>query len=123
VNTADMIAALAALAHETRLAVHRLLVAHAPEGLTAGEVAARLGIGPASLSFHLKAMTRARLIVPRPAGRFVWYVADLDTMNGVVSYLTENCCQSSAVCDPRCVPKPRRIAPVTAPRPNRRRSA
>lgn len=122
-KTTSVLVALAALAHGTRLAVHRLLVAHAPEGLTAGQVAERLGITPTSLSFHLKEMTRARLIVPRPVGRFVWYSADLDTMNGVVGYLTENCCQSSAVCDPRCAPKPRQIAAVTVTRPKRRRYA
>lgn len=112
--------ALAALAQETRLSVYRLLVEHAPEGLTAGDVAERLGVAPASLSFHLKELTRAGLIVPRPDGRFVWYSADLDAMNGVVGYLTENCCRSSAVCDPKCAPGSRSIATVV-PTPSRRK--
>ncbi|MEO8507041.1 MAG: metalloregulator ArsR/SmtB family transcription factor [Betaproteobacteria bacterium] len=115
--------ALAALAQETRLSVYRLLVEHAPEGLTAGEVAERLGVAPASLSFHLKELTRAGLIVPRPEGRFVWYSADLDAMNGVVGYLTENCCRSSTVCDPKCAPNPRSIATVVVTPPRRKRSA
>ena len=122
-KTSGVLVALAALAQETRLAVYRLLVEHAPEGLPAGQVAERLGIPPASLSFHLKELTHAGLIVPRPDGRFVWYSADLDAMNGVVGYLTENCCRSSAVCDPKCAPKPRQIAAVVAPPPKRRRSA
>ena len=118
-----MLFALAALAQETRLAVYRLLVEHAPEGLPAGQVAERLGIAPTSLSFHLKELTRAGLINPRQDGRFVWYRADLDAMNGVVGYLTENCCRSSAVCDPKCAPEPRQIAAVRIAPPKRRRSA
>jgi ArsR family transcriptional regulator, arsenate/arsenite/antimonite-responsive transcriptional repressor len=123
VKTTKVLVALAALAQETRLAVYRLLVEHAPEGLPAGRIAERLGIPAASLSFHLKELTNAGLIVPRPDGRFVWYSADLDAMNGVVGYLTENCCRSSAVCDPKCAPQPRQIAAVVAPPPKRRRSA
>lgn len=119
----QILLALAALAQETRLSVYRLLVEHAPEGLTAGEVAERLGVAPASLSFHLKELTRAGLIVPRPEGRFVWYSADLDAMNGVVGYLTENCCRSSAVCDPKCAPGPRSIAAVVPTPSRRKRSA
>jgi len=122
-KTPNVLAALAALAQETRLAVYRQLVEHAPEGLTAGQVAVKLGIAPASLSFHLKELTHAGLIVPRPDGRFVWYSADLDAMNGVVQYLTDNCCRSSAVCDPKCAPKPRQVAAVRVPPPKRRRSA
>jgi DNA-binding transcriptional ArsR family regulator len=119
-KTRDVLPALAALAQETRLAAYRLLVEHAPEGLTAGRVAAKLGLAPAALSFHLKELTRARLVVPRQDGRFVWYTADLDTMNGLVGYLTENCCRGSAVCDPKCAPKPR---PLALPRQLPRRSS
>ena len=119
----QILPALAALAQETRLSVYRLLVEHAPDGLTAGDVAEHLGVAPASLSFHLKELTHAGLIVPRPEGRFVWYSADLDTMNGVVGYLTENCCRSSAVCDPKCAPDPRSIATVVVTPPKHRRSA
>ena len=122
-KTSNVLVALAALAQETRLAIYRLLVEHAPEGLAAGQIAERLGIPPASLSFHFKELTRAGLIVPRPEGRFVWYSADLDAMNGVVGYLTENCCRSSAVCDPKCAPNPRPIVAGGVPLPKRRRSA
>jgi DNA-binding transcriptional ArsR family regulator len=122
-KTKQVLSALAALAQETRLSVYRLLVEHAPEGLTAGEVAEKLAVAPASLSFHLKELTRAGLIAPRPAGRFVWYSADLDAMNGVVGYLTENCCRSSSVCDPRCAPDPRALATVVVTPPRRKRSA
>jgi DNA-binding transcriptional ArsR family regulator len=124
-ETTTALAAFAALAQETRLAVYRLLVEHAPDGLTAGKVAETLAIAPASLSFHLKELTRAGLIVPRQDGRYVWYRADLDTMNAVVGYLTENCCGSSAVCDPACAPpsRPVAVATVAMPSPRRRRSA
>ena len=96
--------ALSALAQENRLAVFRLLVEHAPEGLPAGAIAERLRVPPATLSFHLKELAQAGLIAARPQSRFIWYRADLDAMNGLVGYLTENCCGSSAVCDPGCVP-------------------
>ena len=120
----NVLVALAALAQETRLSVYRMLVEHAPEGLPAGQVAGRMGIAPASLSFHLKELTRAGLIVPRQDGRFVWYSADLDAMNGVVGYLTENCCRASAVCDARCAPSvPQRAVAVPLPSPKRRKSA
>ena len=122
-KTSNVLVALAALAQETRLAIYRLLVEHAPEGLPAGQIAERLGIPPASLSFHFKELTRAGLIVARPEGRFVWYRADLDAMNGVVGYLSENCCRSSAVCDPKCAPQARQIVAVGVPLPKRRRSA
>jgi DNA-binding transcriptional ArsR family regulator len=120
-ETKRVLAALAALAQDTRLGVFRLLVEHAPDGLPAGKVAEKLKLPPASLSFHLKELTRAGLLVSRQDGRFVWYSADLDAMNGLVGYLTENCCKSSAVCDPRCAPKTRPIAVATPAK--RRRSA
>jgi DNA-binding transcriptional ArsR family regulator len=123
VKTSSVLAALAALSQETRLAIYRLLVEHAPEGLPAGQIAERLGFPPASLSFHFKEMTRAGLIVPRREGRFVWYGAELDAMNGVVGYLAENCCRSAAVCKPKCAPSPRQIVAVGVPLLKRRRAA
>jgi ArsR family transcriptional regulator, arsenate/arsenite/antimonite-responsive transcriptional repressor len=122
-KTSDVIAALAALAQETRLGVYRALVEHAPEGLTAGDIAQRVGVPPATLSFHLKELARAGLIDSRQAGRFIWYRANIDAMNGLVAYLTENCCGSSGVCDPACVPAgaPRAVA-VPLPAVRKRRS-
>ena len=123
-ETSNVIGALAALAQETRLSVYRLLVEHAPDGLPAGQVAERLGIPPPSLSFHLKELSRAGLVLSRQDGRFVWYRADLDAMNGLVAYLTENCCRASAVCAPACAPTkaPRPVA-VAMPASRRRKSA
>lgn len=123
-ETSNVIGALAALAQETRLAVYRLLVEHAPEGLPAGQIAERLGIPPPSLSFHLKELSRAGLIASRQEGRFVWYRADLDAMTGLVGYLTENCCRGGAACAPECAPTsaPRAVA-VAMPAPRRRKSA
>jgi ArsR family transcriptional regulator len=123
-ETSKVLVALAALAQETRLAVYRLLVEHAPEGLPAGRIAERLGIPAPSLSFHLKELWRAGLIAPRQVGRFIWYRADVDSMNGLIGYLTENCCLSSTVCDPACAPtKARRSAAVAMPESRRRKSA
>lgn len=122
-ETSAVLVALAALAQETRLAVYRLLVEHAPEGLPAGKIADGMGLAPASLSFHLKELTRAGLIVPRQDGRFVWYSADLEAMNGLLAYLAANCCRSSALCGPTCATKERAAVPLPAPTPKRRRSA
>ncbi len=123
-ETSNVIGALAALAQETRLAVYRLLVEHAPEGLPAGQIAERLGIPPPSLSFHLKELSRAGLIASRQEGRFVWYRADLDAMTGLVGYLTENCCRGGTACAPECAPtNATRAVAVAMPAPRRRRSA
>lgn len=116
--------ALAALAQQTRLAVYRLLVEYAPDGLPAGQIAERLGLPAPTLSFHLKEMWRAGLIAPRQEGRFVWYRADLAAMNALVGYLTENCCRAGSTCDPACGPtSARQTVAVTVTAPKRRRSA
>lgn len=93
--------ALSALAQESRLAIFRLLVERGPEGLPAGEIGERLGIPAATLSFHLKELSRAGLVASRQEGRFVIYSADFGTMNDLVGFLTENCCRGNpALCSP-----------------------
>lgn len=86
------IKALAALAQESRLAAFRQLVQAGPDGLAAGELAARLGISPSALSFHLKGLVHAGLASSRQDGRFVYYSADFDAMQSLLGYLTDNCC-------------------------------
>jgi len=87
---------LAALAQESRLAVFRLLVEQGPDGLPAGQIAERLGLPAATLSFHLKELSHAGLVQSRQAGRFVFYAADYAAMNGLIGFLTENCCAGTA---------------------------
>jgi DNA-binding transcriptional ArsR family regulator len=96
--------ALVGLAHDTRLGIFRLLVEQGPEGLAAGEIAQSLKLPNATLSFHLKELTHAGLVVSRQEGRFIYYTANFSTMNGLVEYLTENCCRG-ATCDIACAPK------------------
>jgi ArsR family transcriptional regulator len=91
--------ALAALAHEHRLAIYRLLVQVGPEGRAAGAIADKLGLPASSLSFHLAHLTRAGLIEQRRESRSLIYSADFDAMNGLVGFLTENCC-GGASCAP-----------------------
>jgi ArsR family transcriptional regulator len=100
----DVIEALGALAHEHRLGIYRLLVEQGPVGLPAGRIAAKLGLVPSSLTFHLQALQRAGLINQRRESRQLIYSADFDVMNGVVGYLTENCCAGSGECAPACKP-------------------
>ena len=87
--------ALAGLAQDTRLSIFRLLVEQGPEGLPAGEIVERLRLANATASFHLKELTHAELVTPRQAGRFIYYSANYTTMNGLVAYLTENCCKGA----------------------------
>src|SRR5271166_6566352 len=98
------IAALGALAQETRLELFRLLVTCGPEGLPAGTIAERLGVQPSSLSFHLAQLAHAGLITQRRLSRHLIYSAEYDAMNALLGYLTENCCGRDAVCAPVCNP-------------------
>lgn len=100
----DVIAALTALAQDSRLAIYRLLVKRGPEGYAAGEISERLKIAGPSLSFHLKELARAGLVTARKDGRFIYYGARFERMNELVGYLTENCCSQGAVCAPACAP-------------------
>src|SRR5436305_1510235 len=89
----DAVAALAALAQDNRLDVYRLLVQAGPEGLPAGEVAATLGLAPNTLTFHFDRLRIAGLVSVRRDGRSMIYAARYETMNDLLGYLTENCCQ------------------------------
>ena len=91
-QTQDALAALAALAQESRLAIFRLLVQAGPDGLAASKIAGHLGIAPSSLSFHLKELSHAQLVTARQEGRFIIYAAQMDSMNALIGFLTENCC-------------------------------
>ncbi len=107
-GNSDAVAALGALAQDTRLRAFRLLVKHGPDGVPAGQLAAALGVPPSSLTFHLQQLLHAGLVTQRRASRNLIYAPDIGTMNGLITYLTENCCGRSAahtpVCDPAGVP-------------------
>ena len=104
-NSKQAVDALAALAHESRLGVYRLLVEAGPEGLNAGTIASRLKMPPSSLTFHLQNLHRAGLVSQERRSREIIYAADFEAMNGLVGYLTENCCAGSAsACGPQCAP-------------------
>jgi len=89
---APAVAALSALAHEHRLAVFRLLVETGSEGLSAGAIAAHLGLPLSSLTFHTQALVRAGLVHQQRAGRQIIFSADFTAMNGLIGFLTRNCC-------------------------------
>lgn len=90
------IRALGALAQEHRLAVFRLLVQAGPDGMAAGALAERLGVPASSLSFHLAQLSNAGLVGQRRESRSIIYTADYAAMNGLISFLTENCCAGSS---------------------------
>jgi len=89
----DVISGLSALAQEHRLAAFRVLVQEGPEGLPAGMLAERLGVAPATLSFHLSQLSHAGLILSRRQGRSIIYSVDVDRFQALLGFLTENCCQ------------------------------
>jgi DNA-binding transcriptional ArsR family regulator len=95
-ETTQAIQALSALAQESRLAIFRLLIQQGPSGLAAGAIGEKLDLPPATLSFHLAGLVRAGLAQSRQDGRFVYYTASFENMNGLVAFLTENCCQGAA---------------------------
>jgi ArsR family transcriptional regulator, arsenate/arsenite/antimonite-responsive transcriptional repressor len=92
----DAIVALGALAQESRLDVFRLLVQAGPDGMAAGQIGERLGLPSATLSFHLSQLKQAGLVTFRRESRSLIYMAEYDTMNALLGYLTENCCQGDA---------------------------
>jgi len=95
-QTQSALVALSALAQESRLAIFRLLVQTGPRGLAASRIAEQLGIAPSSLSFHLKELAHAELVVARQEGRFIIYAAQIGSMNALIGFLTENCCGGAA---------------------------
>lgn len=107
---------LAALGHDTRLAVYRMLVQAGKDGMNAGVIGARLALAPATLSFHLAHLSRVGLVASRPEGRFIYYSADYTTMNTLLGFLTDNCCQGESCAAPAAVkvaaPKKRKPSTV-----------
>ena len=106
----NAVTALSALAHESRLAVYRLLVQAGPDGLGVGALKASTGIPPATLTHHLHALRRAGLIADTRDGRSIVCRADYSRMNALLAFLTENCCGDALVCAPEAVCKPVRTA-------------
>jgi DNA-binding transcriptional ArsR family regulator len=102
----EAIAALAALAQDNRLDVFRLLVQAGPEGMAAGAVSAALRLAPNTLTFHLDRLREAGLVTVERQGRSMIYTAQFKTMNALLGYLTENCCNGTPeLCAPAvCVP-------------------
>ncbi|HKJ94910.1 MAG TPA: metalloregulator ArsR/SmtB family transcription factor [Gammaproteobacteria bacterium] len=89
----DAIALLGALAHESRLDIFRALVQLGPDGLPAGDIAERLGLPPATLSFHLNGLWHAGLVDKRRQSRQIIYSARYAAMGELMGFLMENCCQ------------------------------
>lgn len=105
----EAITALAALAHDHRMQVFRLLVCAGPKGLPAGEIAQRVGIAPSSLSFHLSQLVQAGLLRSWRVARRVYYATDFAAMRTLLEFLTEDCCQGlPEMCGPAAGKRPDR---------------
>jgi ArsR family transcriptional regulator, arsenate/arsenite/antimonite-responsive transcriptional repressor len=109
----NAVAALAALAQDNRLDVFRLLVKAGPTGMPAGRIAEELDLAPNTLTFHFDRLRAAGLVTVRREGRSIIYAARYETMDDLLSFLTENCCKG--VDDP-CKPNNRKPS-----RPTRKR--
>jgi DNA-binding transcriptional ArsR family regulator len=94
----DILKALAALAQVHRLQIFRTLVVAGKQGATPGDLAEPLKLPAATLSFHLKELTNAGLIGQERQGRHLIYRVDFARMNGLLTYLTQNCCQGAEDC-------------------------
>ena len=101
----DVVHALAALAQPVRLRVFRALVVAGPAGLTPGALTEALEVPATGLSFHLKELMHSGLVSQERQGRNLIYRAAFDRMNGLLAYLTQNCCQGEPCttgCPPAC---------------------
>lgn len=112
-EASSAIDALSALASEARLAVFRLLVKRGPEGYTPSDLSKRLDLPAPTLSFHLKGLAHAGLVVSRRDGRNLYYSPNFKHMNALVGFLTENCCSLAGEacgtdCQPMAAPAQRR---------------
>ena len=105
-KTIDAIQSLAALAQATRIDIYRLLMQKGSDGLAATDIAAKLGIPNATLSFHVKGLTQAGLVSARQDGRFIYYAVNYPAMNELVGFLTENCCGGEDCGIPKTVKPP-----------------
>jgi ArsR family transcriptional regulator, arsenate/arsenite/antimonite-responsive transcriptional repressor len=104
-KSSDVIGSLGALASEPRLAVFRLLVRRGPDGYSPSELSVRLDIPSPTLSFHLKELMRAKLVISRRESRNLYYSPNIGRMNALVAFLTENCCSlANEPCDSPCRP-------------------
>ena len=112
----EVLTALAALAQENRLDVFRLLVQTGPDGMAAGQVAQKLDLAPNTLTFHFDRLRDAGLVTVRRDGRSMIYAARFEIMNGLLAFLTENCCQGAAeACAPAvCKPARAKLAKIPA---------
>jgi len=111
-KSTEAVAALGALASGPRLAVFRLLVKRGPDGYTPSELVERLAIPAPTLSFHLKGLAQADLVVSRREGRNLYYSPNFDRMSSLVSFLTDNCCSlADEACDANCRPVPAAAVP------------
>lgn len=101
-NTKSAVTLLSSIAQEARLEIFRLLVQTGTQGLAAGAIAEKLAIPTSTLSFHLKELTHAGMVLPNPQGRFIYYTANYQAMNDLLTYLTLNCCAGQQEC---CAPE------------------
>ena len=100
-ETTEILYALSALAQDARLAVFRALVKAGADGMSAGDISELVGVPSSTLSSHLNILTHAGLVTRRRESRSVIYAADYGSMNGLLTFLTEDCCQGHpAVCGP-----------------------
>ena len=117
-KTLDASELFAALGHESRLSIYRLLVEAGAEGINASAIGEQLGVPPATLSFHLAHLNRVGLIKARQKSRFIFYSADYEVMDDLIVFLTSNCCQGKPCLPQASMPsRTTRIKPTIRKKP------
>ncbi len=101
-NQDEALAALSAMANESRLTVLKALVQAGPDGLSAGGIADVLGASPSQTSFHLSALTEAGLIQAERQSRHIIYRSNFATLGQLVAFILEDCCGGSPVARACC---------------------
>lgn len=87
------VTALAALAHDTRLSVFRLLIKAGPDGMIAGALAEAVDVPPSTMSHHLTKLEQAKLVTSWRTSRLIHYAANYAEMQALLTFLMADCCQ------------------------------
>ena len=82
----------AALGHQSRLDIYRLLIKTGDAGLNIGEIAAHLDVPLSTLAHHLGALTQAGLVIQDKEGRQTRNRADYNVMTRLIGFLGDECC-------------------------------
>jgi DNA-binding transcriptional ArsR family regulator len=100
IRYADM---FAAMGNDARLRIMRLLLSAHPEGMIVGDIQAELGIPNSTLSHHLDKLKNENLVTVRREGTFLWYAANTDPLQEILTFLYAECCTRNKAIEPKSI--------------------